>query len=226
MSDNNFDASSVTGLNDLASAEVMQLQGFHGGDPVIGLEMQSTLQNAVGHVSRVSREAVAMRDKLKADDVMNPAGRDRMLSELAPNLQGQTDAQLRQAEIAVDILEARHTAVALHYDGKDAALLREEINNYMAGATPNTAPLRVVQLTSNPRFTTILAGPFGESIAARYGLDHSMIHRTALQTVAEHGNSVQVRAAKALAQVPAARRVIALARAGRDNAVNSLRGRQ
>jgi hypothetical protein len=218
----NFDASSPTGLSDLASTEVMQLMTIHGGDPVMGSEMQNTLQSAVGAVSRANREAIAMADKLRSDDVMNPVGRDRMLGELGPNLSAVTESQLRQADIAIDILEAKHTATALHFNGVDAALLREEVNNYMQGATEADANLRLVQLATNPRFTTLLAGTFGESLGARFKVGHAAIHRAALQAVAINGDAIQMRAAKALAQIPAARRAVALARGGRDHVVRTL----
>jgi hypothetical protein len=199
----------------------MALSGIHGGDPV-GLEMQTTLQNAIGIVGRVSRDGIATAASLRADDVMNIVGRDRLLSELPGNVRAATESQLRQANIAIDVLETKHTINALQHDGRNDTALREEVSNYLSGVSADDAALRLIQLTTNPRYTSILAGPFGESLAARHGIDPVAIRRAALSTVVNHGTPSQQRAAKALEQIPAARRVVALARAGRDNTVKSL----
>jgi len=74
----------------------------------------------------------------------------------------------------------------------------------------------MVALVADPRYATFLAGPAGKSIGARFGFDASILRKVALESLAVNGSRDQVARSAALAAIPAARRVIGLAKGGRD----------
>ena len=217
-----FDAASITGLSDLAASESMTLD--HGGDPIVG-EIFGQFKNSAGTIARLNRDAAAKHASLKADDLMNVAGKARLLDELPGNLAAVTAAELNRMAVALDVAEARLTAVILGHDNSDDAGVREEIRNYVADLdlTPDNAGLRLVQLATNPRYSSALTGPFGQSLAARYSVDPNALRRAAIAALGSAGNDTQKRAGKALdGLAKSARRVHSLAAAGVSNTVSSI----
>jgi hypothetical protein len=160
--------------------------------------------------------------QLHADDTMNPQGRQRLLAELPANLTAATQEQLDQAELTLDIVEGIHRTRLLRHNPRDDANLRAELANYVAGIKQENAITAMVELAANPRYATFLAGPMGDSLAARFGFKADVLRRAALQGLAVDGTQDQVRRAKALAAVESMRRVIGLSRAGRDNVAQAV----
>ncbi len=103
-----------------------------------------------------------------------------------------------------------------HNPKSDQALIAE-LANWTANLKQENAVATMVQLAANPRYSTILAGPLGDSLGARFNFDSAILRKVALESLAVNGTEDQVRRSQALAAIPAARRVIGLAKAGRDN---------
>jgi hypothetical protein len=215
-----FDAS--TPLIDLASTEVMKAD-LSAGDPTVSRAI-GEIQNAVGTVSRVVRQSVAEAEQLKNNDLLYPDGKTRLLAEMSSKLDATASGQLDKAEIAIDIAEMRLTLMALQHDPVNDVALREEVGHRTANLKASDAGVTLTTLAANSRYSTLLAGPLGESLCARFGIDHGALVRAALQSLAQNGTDKQRRAAAALAKgVPQARRSVALARAGAKDAGASIR---
>jgi hypothetical protein len=178
---------------------------------------------ALGEVTKQSREALMRAAALRSDDTMNPVGKSRLLTELPGNLMAATSEPLDRAEVSLDVIEGVHLERILHHDSKNDSTLRFEIGNYVAGMTKETAVATMVSLAANPRYATFLAGPVGDSIAARFGFKPEILRETALKALAVDGTLEQQARSRALAALPAARRLLALARAGRDFAIEGIR---
>ncbi len=206
-----------TALSDQADAELEDAtRSLDAGDDGAGRNVLD-IRKALASVNRESRLALAEAKRLHADDVSNPAGIARQLAEIPGKLRASTSIALEQAEIALDVLEGRHlTAILRHDDRRDANLI-VEIGNYVAGMNQQNAYERLVALAADTRYSTFMAGPMGKSLAARFGFDAAVLTKVALRALGEHGTEDQRRRAAAVAAIPAARRVLALAKAGRDN---------
>src|SRR5438105_3598702 len=91
-------------------------------------------------VTQKSREATRRASQLHADDISNPAGVARQLSEIPSSLNAATDAPLKQAAEMLKLIQDWHVGGMLRYDLKDEPALRFEVGNYVAGLTKETAP--------------------------------------------------------------------------------------
>jgi hypothetical protein len=226
MSDQAFDAN--TDLTNFAMIESGRLGELSAGDQTAA-RMVATIAENIGKVSQITRAATAEADRLKADDLMNPDGKARLLDELPKNVEVMTYGFLENAETAIVILESRLTSVALAHDplksGISDTILTAELQNHVAAIKPDDGAVALVRLAVNPRYATFMAGPYGESLAARFGTDPQSLRRAALQTIAEHGNPSQRAAAVALGKLSKATRVHALSKAGTQNAVKRIRQR-
>ncbi len=206
-----------TELNDIAAQELpAAAAAITGGDERVA-QLARDFDRLIRGVDSASRNAISKARQLHDDDVMNAQGKARLLSELPHDLVRATTTYLEQADINLDIIEGLHLAAILRHDGRDDANLREELNNYVANLKQQNAVATMVQLAANPRYATYMAGPMGTSLAARFGFDAAILQKTALEALAVNGTEDQVRRSKALAAIPAARRVLGLARGGRDN---------
>lgn len=211
-----------TTLNDLASQELSAAtEAISAGDEN-ATQFARDIRKLVREVNDASARARATAQQLHADDVMNPAGKARKLAEIPANLVAATSEQLDAADLNLDLIEATHLAMILKHDGRNDANLRAELDNYTANLKKVAAVATLVQLAAKPRYATFMAGPMGESLAARFNFDPAVFQKTALQALAVDGTEDQVRRSKALAELPAARRVIGLARGGRDQAVEEV----
>jgi hypothetical protein len=159
----------------------------------------------------------------------DPDGKARLLDELPKNVEAMTYGFLENAETAIAILEARLTSVALAHDalksGISDTILTAELQNHTAAIKPADGAVALVKLAANPRYSTFMAGPYGDSLAARFGVDPASLRRAALQTVADHGNPSQKAAAAAIGKLSKAARVHALSKAGTQDAVKRIRQR-
>jgi hypothetical protein len=204
-------------LLDTAAAELPAARAaITAGDEEAG-RLAKDFERLVAGVGTASRNASARAAQLHGDDVMAPAGKARLLSELPNDLMRATKEQLAQAEVTLDVIEGRHLEAILRHDGRDDGNLRAELENYAAGIKPETAAATLVGLAGDVRYSTYMAGPMGRSLGARFGLDPAIFRKVALEALAVNGTSAQVARSKALAAIPAARRVIELARGGRDH---------
>jgi hypothetical protein len=206
----------------MASAEVMTLSELSAGDPVAS-QLVSEIQSAIGTVSRTVRSAAAEAEKLKNDDLSNPIGIARRLEESPKNLEAVTHGLHEKVDSAIAVLEARLTSLALQHDPANDLALREEIGHRIANLKASDAGTLLVTLAATPRYATLMAGFFGDALAARYGVDPAALIRAALQSVAENGTPNQRRAAGALASRPKAARVLALSKAGVQDAARAIR---
>jgi hypothetical protein len=207
----------LTGLLDTAAAELPAARSaITAGDEEAG-RLAKDFDRLIASVDTASRSANARAAQLHGDDVMAPAGKARLLSELPHDLVRATKEQLAQAEVTLDVIEGRYLSLILAHDGREDANLRAELDNYVAAIKPQTAAATLVGLAGDVRYSTYMAGPMGKSLAARFGLDPAIFRKVALEALAVNGTPAQVARSKALAALPAARRVIELARAGRDH---------
>jgi hypothetical protein len=177
------------------------------------------------HVTDVNNASVRARseaDRLYGDDTMNVVGKTRLLAEIPANLLAATAEQLDQAEFNLEMIEGIHLTAILHHDPRNDAALRAELDNYSTNLKQENAVMRMVELAADPRYATFMAGPMGRSLAARFNFDGTILQKTALQAVAVSGTEDQIRRSAALAAIPAARRVIGLARGGRDNVASEV----
>jgi len=197
------------------------LDGVTAGD-----EQAERLAGQIGSlvtlVNRASAGARQKAERLWADETVYPIGREKLVASIPTELRAGTDDALTEAELALDLLEGRHLVAVLRHDPRNDFALINEINNYAANPKSEEVVTSILGLARNPRYATLLAGPYGQSLAARFGFKPDALRKNALEALAEDGNDAQRRHSAALAAIPAARRVVALARAGRDTAAQDV----
>ena len=185
------------------------------GDEAVS-KLAADFRALILNVTNASARAAGEAGRLHSDDVSNPAGVARQLSELPGRLKADTQDHLDSADVQLDIIEGMHLAAILHHDSRDDANLRAELHNYTVNLEQKNAVATLVELAADPRYSTYMAGPLGKSLAARFNLDGSIFRKVALESLAVNGSRDQVARSAALAAIPAARRVIGLAKGGRD----------
>jgi hypothetical protein len=199
-----------TDLSQIASTEAMtQL-----GDLAIDAKSSDYLtfvRNQIGGVTYSLAMARSQHEKLSADDQMNPIGRERLLAQLPDQIDAATGQTLDNIDTALAVLEVHLRSAVLAHDSANDPALYVEIQNFSAGLTHETAMVALIQLAADSRYSTLMAGAYGKSLAARFGIDSGAFTRAALQALAINGTPLQIRAANALAKIPAAKRVHALA---------------
>jgi hypothetical protein len=147
-----------------------------------------------------------------------------LLGALPSELLGLTTDSLDQADVLLDVIEGAQMAGLLFHESRQDATLIAELGNYTANLTQNDAAATLAELAGNPRYSTLLAGPFGESLLARYGIkDPEFFRRIAVEALGVNGSAAQRRHAAALKRVPQLRRVLGLVRGSRDAAVEEIR---
>jgi len=209
---------------DLATQELPDaLAALDAGDESIQRYVRSVRQLLDG-VNGKSREALIRAETLRNDDVMNPEGKRRQLRELPDSLVTSTADQLEQADLILDLIEGAHLAAILKHDHRDDANLRFELSNFTAAMTKENAVASMVELAANPRYSTILAGPVGISLAARFGFRPEILREAALRGLAIDGTADQKARLAALAGMKdGARRALGLSRGARDFAIDAIR---
>jgi hypothetical protein len=200
----------------LATSELPDAAKALGAGDETVTRLAADYRALISNVTNASARAAGEGQRLMADDVSNPAGVARQLSELPANLKAATEDHLGSADVQLDIIEGMHLAAILRHDSRDDANLRFEVENFCAGMTKENAVAAMVALVADPRYASFLAGPAGKSIGARFGFDASILRKVALESLAVNGTEDQVRRSRALAAIPQARRVIGLAKGGRD----------
>jgi len=215
----------MTESNPLIEQATAELSGAMAAITVNGDEqagrMVGEVRKLVDHVNSQSYRVPGTAARLYADDEMNVAGRQRLLSEIPADLHRATSAQLDQAEINLDVLEVRYLEQILHHDGTQDTAKLAEVANYVAAMDKQNASVGLVELAGDPRYATLIAGPLGKSLCARFGLkDADPLRKAALSTLATEGNAKQVAASAALAGFAQARRVVGLTRGARDYAAS------
>jgi hypothetical protein len=213
----------MTESNPLIEQATAELSGALAAITVNGDEqagrMVGEVRKLVDHVNSQSNRAAGTAARLYADDEMNVAGKQRLLSEIPADLHRATAEQLDQADLTLDVLEVRYLGQILHHDSSQDTALHAEIANYVAAIDKTNAAVGLVQLAGNSRYSTIMSGPLGASLVARFGLkDPAVLRTAALQTLATEGNAKQVAASAALGGFARARRVVGLTRGARDHA--------
>lgn len=207
----------ATELNDLSTAELAAATTAIVGGDEVAAGFARDVRKLVDGVNSASVRALGTATRLHEDDVMNPAGKARQLAEIPTGLFSATSEQLDTAEFNLELIEGIHLAAILKHDGRNDANLREQLRNYTANLKQENAVAVMVQLASNPKYATFMAGDMGDSLAARFNFEPAILRKTALQALAVNGTEDQVARSAALAAIPAARRVIGLARGGRDH---------
>jgi hypothetical protein len=207
----------------LATSELPAASKALGGGDEAVTRLAVDFRALISNVTNASARAAGEAGRLHSDDVSNPAGVARQLSELPGRLKADTQDHLDSADVQLDIIEGMHLAAILRHDSRDDANLRFEVENFCAGMTKENAVAAMVALVADPRYATFLAGPAGKSIGARFGFDASILRKVALESLAVNGSRDQVARSAALAAIPQARRVLGLAKAGRDNVAEQVR---
>jgi hypothetical protein len=215
------------------SLAALATQEFRAVSPAVAVgdeAIASLVENVgrrVGAVAAASAKSVADASRLRADDVMNPQGRDRLLAAIPSELVAATTDALEEADFAVDLIEGRHLEALLRHDLNHAAtlILIEELKNHTTSLEKGDAAAQLASLAANVRYSTLLAGEYGDSLRARFGIrDEEFFRRIAIESLGVNGTPAQRRHAAALQEVPRLRhRVIGLARGSRDAAVDEIR---
>ncbi len=214
---------SDTDLAQLAGTEAMQL-----GEMAIDGQSADYLkfvQNSIGKVTRNLNMARGQHEKLLSDDTSNPKGIQRLLNELPDNIDAGTSGDLENVDSALAILEAHLRSAALSHDSTNDSSLYVELQNLTANLSPGNAMSALIHVAADSRYSTIMAGPYGASLAARFNIDHGAFTRAALQSLATTGTPMQVRAIAGLAKIPAARRVHFLAKSEASKVSGAIRAR-
>jgi len=207
-----------TTLSDLSTAELAAAaDAISGGDETAG-RFARDIRRLVDNVNSESRKAAGEHARLHSDDLMNVDGKARLLAELPAKLINATSEQLREAEFGLEVIESIHLTSILHHDARNDGALRAELGNYVASLEQKNAVERMLQLASSARYATLLAGPMGDSLAARFNFDAGILRKVALEALAspEVGSDDQVRRSAALAAIKNMKRAIGLAKGGRD----------
>jgi hypothetical protein len=207
----------MTTLNDQSTQELRAAADAIGAGDDLATRFAGDVRKALDTVNSASRRAAGEAARLHADDVMNPDGKRRLLSELPASLKAATVDQLGQAETALSLIEDLHIGRILRHDPRNDGALIAELGNYCANLKPTEAVAALVQLAANTRYSTILSGAMGASLGARFNFDPAILEKTALQALAVNGTEDQIRRSRALAAIPSARRALGLAKAGRDH---------
>jgi hypothetical protein len=210
-------------LSDLASAELSAAVDAVVAGDANAERYAHDIRRIITGVNSASAKARDTATALFEDDVMNPAGRARKLVELPNELLAQTAEQLDQAELLLDLVEGAHLTAILRHDGRDDANRREELHNYVVNLKQKDAVTTIVGLAANPRYATLLAGPMGDSLAARFSFDAAVLRTTALKSLGDNGTQDQIARSAALNALKNVRRVIGLARGGRDQVVANIK---
>ncbi len=220
-----LDLSNFSQLHDIATAETYAATQFAAGDEY-AYQLLKDFTKAGGNVARHSREAITLSDRVVADDTIASEGKARMLREHVTAVRSQSYSDMEALDNIAAMAEGHFGATALKHDTRDDAALRAEVDNYAASFTSATAANQLIALASDIRMATFLAGPYGASVAARFGVDHGAIVRAALRTVTAAGTPAQRNAAKAFLMAPKAlRRIADLHRGGHDSVVGELNKR-
>ncbi len=194
-----------------------------GDDNAAGLA-----ENLGRHLSAVggaTMKTLARASDLQNNDLMNVAGKERLLAALPDDLVAATGDSLYQADVHADLIEARHLAELLRHDGRHDRNLIAELQNWTANLSQGEAAATLAGLAANVRYSTFLAGPMGESLMARHGIkDPEFFRRIALEALAVNGTDEQRKRAAALQEgVPKVRRVIGLYRGSRDATLDEIK---
>jgi hypothetical protein len=215
----------IATLNDLASQELSAaVDAVVVGDSNVE-RYAHDIRKLIANVTSASEHARRTATQLFEDDLMNSAGKARLLAELPNELLAQTAEQLDQAELLVDLVEGAHLSAILKRDGReDTVILVSEIQNYITGLEPATATETLIGLASDVRYSSMMSGPYGRSLAARFKLkDSSIFTKVALDALAINGSADQVARSEALNALKNVRRVLQLSRAGRDQVIEHVR---
>jgi hypothetical protein len=210
-------------LSQLAGSEAMQL-GDMGIDDTSSFCVKQ-IQRELGTVSRSLAMARGEHERLMQDDEMNPTGKARKLAELPNNIEAGAKANLDNVETAIVVLETSLRAQALAHDSSQDAALYIEMQNLSANLNQGNAMSALINIAADSRYSTLMAGSYGKSLAARFNIDHGAFTRAALQGLATNGTQQQQRAIKGLAKIPAARRAHFLAQAEASKVSSAIRAR-
>jgi len=211
-------------LTDMSAQELRAAtSAIVGGDDSVAT-IAGQITRLIEGVNQLSRDARAKAAALRANDEMNPVGRERLLAAIPSELHAATQKLLEEAEVHADVAEGRHRTQLFHHDSRNDFALINEVNNYAMAMTADDASVLLTQLAAEPRYASLMAGPFGLSMAARFRLkDAAGLRRAAFEGLAVNGTDSQRARAAALGQFDQVRRVIGLARAGRDYAAEQVK---
>ncbi len=218
-------AVNATTLAGLATQELRAALVAAGGGDDNAAGLAESLGRHLSAVGGATMKTLARASDLHQNDLMNVLGKQRLLAALPDELLAATADSLEQAEILADILEGAHTERLLHHEDRHDVTLIEELRNWTTNLNPGDAAAKLAELAANPRYATLLAGPFGDSLSARYGIkDPEFFRRIALEALAVNGTDEQRKRAAALqGGVPKLRRVIGLAKGARDAALEEIK---
>jgi hypothetical protein len=222
MSDN-----TNTGTIDLGAVAESELAAatspLGAGDPTT-TDYAQQIAKHVADVNRTARAARARAQQLAQDDVSNPLGVQRLLDSLPGDLERSTEAALQQAEDMLTLVETAHLAALLNYKHTaDDGFLLFELGQRVADLPPQSAMPTLVGLARQPRYAALLSGPTGAALAERFKFSAELLSQAALEGLARDGSPEQVARSQALASIEKAKRVIGLARGGRDATLAEIR---
>jgi hypothetical protein len=220
------DIPDAAGLARLALGEFQSAAAAVAAGDDNATELVENVGRLVSAVGNTSLKSLTRAGQLHADDLMNIAGKERLLAALPSELIATTTESLEQADILLDVLEGAHVAAILRHDGRQDHNLIAELQNWTANLKPSEAAATLAGLAADVRYSTFLSGPFGDSLRARFNIkDPEFFRRIAFETLALNGTPEQQRRSVALRELPQLRRVVGLARGARDAAVDEVKRR-
>src|SRR4030081_2983267 len=104
-----------TDFNELSDAELHGLSELSAGDETARVFV-SHLISSIGKANKITREAQAYADQLINDDLSNPEGIEKRLTELPQNVAALTHTNREIAANALAALEGLHGSRALEHD--------------------------------------------------------------------------------------------------------------
>ena len=139
---------------------------------------------------------------IQADDTIYPDGRDRLTQQIADDLAKANSSGAEAAENYSFFQEIALENTLLAHDESNDVAIRAKLGNYFANLSPNDAQSKMHDLARDTEFSTFLAGSEGESLAARYSVDHKAIKAAAVKALTKNGNAKQRALGNALAIAP------------------------
>jgi len=195
----------------------MQLTELAGNDPQATVFMTS-FQNSIGRAGVAARTGVSAAEGLRANDTIFPDGRARLIREATDNAATITANEHAKADMTLAVWEAHLQAQTFSHDASQDVGVTAELANFAYGIKAGDPEGKLIALAERPRYGTAMAGPLGESMAARFGVSHQTLVEAAFRGIRKGGTDAQQAAAKSLNEFHRAKRVLTLSRAGADNA--------
>lgn len=167
--------------------------------------------NAIGEVRRHVHGAVARLDTLASDDLMNPAGRDRLARETQQAAGGAVrDLGSRTGQALAELEDGLTAAAQPSFPaGADRGEARERFRLLVDAATDPAAMVRELVTDPAPELAAVAASPYARDYLRSRGVPAEVIRATAAfaaQAALNSDDPKRQAAARALTKLPELRK--------------------